>query len=428
MPPEVPALEVRDVWVRFGGVQALQAVSMTVPRGTVIGLIGPNGAGKTTLFNVLSGLQRPERGRVVLAGRDVTALGPHRRARLGLGRTFQRLELFWSLSVADNVRVSAESGVQWWRWAAVRRLLRRGLDIRPGGPGAPALTDASVHSLLDRVGLSGLAGERVDALPTGQARLVELARALAIGPTVLLLDEPGSGLDDAESATLGQLLLELAGEGMAIVLVEHDMDLLMRVCHLVYVLDSGQVLAAGTPAQIRADPRVQAAYLGTPALSVPAAGAVPAMPSTTVVPGAVAATPPTAAVPGPAGEGGGATGVGPPASPSTARPAAVRIPPPPPPPPSVPSVRSVPSVQPLPHAPGRPTVVPPPPPPVPPMPPTSPAAGSLPPVAPALQPPPPPPPPVPPMPPMPPTPPTARGAAPSAPTPAGAPASSERRP
>lgn len=239
------ALRAVDVTVRFGGVQALSGVSLHAEPGTVTGLIGPNGAGKTTLFNVLTGLQRADRGRVELAGQAVTGWGPHRRARLGLARTFQRLELFWSLSVADNVRVAAESTVRWWQ---------------PWRP--QPVDDATVTGLLQRVGLAAVGDWPADRLPTGQARLVELARALALQPSVLLLDEPGSGLSDAEVAVLGAVLRGLAAEGMAVVLVEHDMALVMEVCAAVAVLDAGRMLASGTPAEIQHHPAVQAAYLG----------------------------------------------------------------------------------------------------------------------------------------------------------------------
>ena len=242
------ALRAGGVSVRFGGVQALYDVDIEVPPGQITGLIGPNGAGKTTLFDVLCGLQRPDAGSVVLGDRDVTRTGPDHRARLGLARTFQRLELFWSLSVADNVRVGAESSVQWWRWSHLRRRDHTNLDV-------PAL--------LRRVGLpEDVADAPVDTLTTDRARLVELARALAIEPTVLLLDEPGSGLDGPESTALGDLLVELAGQGTAILLVEHDMELVMRVCSRLHVLDAGQLIASGTPEEVRADPAVRDAYLG----------------------------------------------------------------------------------------------------------------------------------------------------------------------
>lgn len=275
MSPE-SLLDVRDVSVRFGGVQALESVSLGAQRGCVTGLIGPNGAGKTTLFNVLSGLQRPDHGRVRLADKDITRLDPGRRAHLGLARTFQRLELFWSLSVADNVRVGGESNVQWWRWSHVRGAIGRNGSAGTAQTSQPAVVDCravgdeAISSLLSRVGLEGLGARPVDSLPTGQARLVELARALAIGPKVLLLDEPGSGLDDRESDALGSLLKDLASEGMAVLLVEHDMNLLMGVCDQVYVLDFGELIASGTPDEVRGNPEVQSAYLGsTPVSSEP---------------------------------------------------------------------------------------------------------------------------------------------------------------
>jgi branched-chain amino acid transport system ATP-binding protein len=260
------ALTVSDVAVHFGGVAALANASLRVEPGKVTGLIGPNGAGKTTLFNVISGLQAPDRGTVHLFDTEVTGLHPSRRARLGLARTFQRLELFGSLSAAENVRVGIESSVHWWS----RQHLRHSLPVvrRPRPDGDPATNGAraSVPSrcehLLERVGLAGRGHEQVSAMSTGSARMVELARALAIDPKLLLLDEPGSGLDDAESQALGQLLRDLAEGGMAVLLVEHDMELVMRICEYIYVLDFGDVIAAGPPDEIRADPNVQAAYLG----------------------------------------------------------------------------------------------------------------------------------------------------------------------
>jgi branched-chain amino acid transport system ATP-binding protein len=235
-------LRVEDVGVRFGGVQALQSVTLQVEPGRLTGLIGPNGAGKTTLFNVITGLERPTRGRVTLAGRDVTGLAPHRRARLGLGRTFQRIEVFSSLTVLENVLAAAEARRSWARD-----------EHDPVGTARAALA---------RVGLAGLADRRVEGLSTGLLRLLEVARGLATRPSYLLLDEPGSGLDGEESEALGVLLLELVAEGTAILLVEHDVDLVMRVCETIHVLDAGQVISTGTPAEVQGDPVVQAAYLG----------------------------------------------------------------------------------------------------------------------------------------------------------------------
>jgi len=240
------ALAVNQVSVQFGGIQALDSVDLEVARGEIHGLIGPNGAGKTTLFDVITGLQRPTRGRVRLGGHDVTAEKPYRRARRGLSRTFQRLELFGTLTARENVQIAAE----------VRR--SKVLDSRTRAQ--------EVEHLLERLGILDVADEPTDSLPTGLARLVEMARALATDPSLLLLDEPSSGLDAGETHGLGVVLRELAAEGMAILLVEHDMTLVMGVCARVDVLDYGRVIARGDPAAVRADPLVQEAYLGSAAL------------------------------------------------------------------------------------------------------------------------------------------------------------------
>jgi branched-chain amino acid transport system ATP-binding protein len=257
------ALEVADVTVRFGGRRALDGVTLGAEAGAVTGIIGPNGAGKTTLFDVVSGLRRPGRGRVRLAGADVTGLGPARRARRGLARTFQRLELFTMLSVRDNVAVAVETHRAW---------SGRGTEI-----------PERVDELLATVGLAERADDRVTALPTGQARLVEVARALATDPAVLLLDEPASGQTDDETARFAELLRRLAADGRAVVLVDHDMGLVMDVCDRLHVLDLGRVLASGEPAAIRDDPAVHAAYLGRPDSETPArlaATPAPAEPTT----------------------------------------------------------------------------------------------------------------------------------------------------
>jgi branched-chain amino acid transport system ATP-binding protein len=245
-------LEVSDVSVRFGGLVAVSDVSLDVPAGQVTGLIGPNGAGKTTLFNVITGLQPPSAGRVRLEGTDITKWSASRRSRAGIARTFQRLEVFGSLSCRDNVLTAAE--------------LRRGF----GGDSQPAGEVAD--QMLARVGATDYADAPADAVPTGVARLVEVARALALSPHVLLLDEPSSGLSPTETDTFGQLLRDLAAAGTAVLLVEHDVDLVMHVCDRIHVLDFGRLIGAGTPAEVRANPVVQQAYLGaTPELpAVPA--------------------------------------------------------------------------------------------------------------------------------------------------------------
>jgi branched-chain amino acid transport system ATP-binding protein len=237
-----PALVVEEVSVRFGGLQALAGVDLEVEGGEVHGLIGPNGAGKTTLFNVVTGLLRPTLGSVRLGPHDVTRTKPHRRSRLGLGRTFQRLELFGTLTARENVQMAAE--VQRGKLASGR---------------TPA-QEATIQ--LERVGLLAIADEPTDSLPTGLARLVEVARALAASPDLLLLDEPSSGLNADETRALGQVLVQLAADGMAILLVEHDMELVMSICDRVDVLDEGEIISRGDPATVRADPLVQHAYLG----------------------------------------------------------------------------------------------------------------------------------------------------------------------
>lgn len=235
-------LEVEDVVVRFGGVTAVDHAGFTAEAGRITGLIGPNGAGKTTCFNVITGLQKPNEGRIRFDGRTITRLPVHRRSRRGMGRTFQRLEAFGSLTVRDNVRVAR--------------------DIHRGLAGLVRPASADVDGLLERVGIAAYADERADSIPTGVARLLELARCLAGQPKLLLLDEPSSGLDESETEAFGELLAALAAEGRAIVMVEHDMDLVMSVCDELHVLDFGKVIASGPPAVIRADPNVQKAYLG----------------------------------------------------------------------------------------------------------------------------------------------------------------------
>jgi branched-chain amino acid transport system ATP-binding protein len=227
-------LTVEDVSVRFGGIRALSNVNLEISTDSVTGLIGPNGAGKTTLFNVISGLQRTEHGRLRLGDRDITSLSPRRRARLGVARTFQRLEIFGSMTAKENIQVAAE--------------LHRSWSGKKHNPKKVA------DEILERLRLTPVANLLAADLPTGLSRLVELGRALATEPVILLLDEPSSGLSTEETDVMGDLLIELAGSGIGILLVEHDMELVMRVSRQVWVLETGAIIASGTPAAVQADP------------------------------------------------------------------------------------------------------------------------------------------------------------------------------
>lgn len=254
-PPD--ALVLTEVTVRFGGVSALNHVSFGVPSGQLCGLIGANGAGKTTLFDVISGLQAPYSGSVALHGADVTNWSVQRRARFGLRRTFQRVQVFGWLSVEDNLLVASE-----WRGggggvlADLVGLPSRGTYERE--------RRVKAEIVLERCGLIDIRHRSAASLPIGAARLVELARALMDDPTVLLFDEPASGLDSAEAERFGDLVTEIAeNHEAAILLVEHDVGFVMERCHRVVVLHLGEVLADDTPEHVRKDPMVLSAYLGT---------------------------------------------------------------------------------------------------------------------------------------------------------------------
>jgi ABC-type branched-subunit amino acid transport system ATPase component len=246
-------LEINGLTVAFGGNVAVNNVSLSAPVGHITGLIGPNGAGKTTTFNACSGLLRPKAGRVRLFGKDVTRANPAARARLGLGRTFQRVEVCETMSVRDNVRVGCEAraaAATPWAQFMASASSRRALDGR-------------VDAALNRCGMSAMAATPVGALSTGRRRLVELARVLACDFRFLLLDEPSSGLDDAETDKFGEILREVVREvEIGILLVEHDMNLVMGVCDYIHVLDFGNHIFEGDPASARKSAQVRAAYLG----------------------------------------------------------------------------------------------------------------------------------------------------------------------
>lgn len=242
----MPLLETIGVKVRFGGNIALDDVSISVEAGSVTGLIGPNGAGKTTLFNTITGLQPLTAGQIIFNDKDVTKEPPHKRTRMGLARTFQRLELFTTLSVRDNVRVAGEIRNRW-------SLRTPKMDV-----------NAETDRVISLVGLNDVVDREVGEIPTGKARVVELARALMIHPTLVLLDEPASGQTEEETEQFGQLLRDLAGEGLGICLVEHDMALVMQVCETIHVLDFGRMIASGSAESVRNNPTVIDAYLGAP--------------------------------------------------------------------------------------------------------------------------------------------------------------------
>ena len=251
----VGSLAVDDLMIRFGGVVAVDRVSLAAQTGTITGLIGPNGAGKTSTFNACSGLVRPTSGRVLFGGRDISRFTPARRAHAGLGRTFQRVELCESFPVYDNIAIGCEAGLAGGN--PLKHVLSR--------PAARHQIDGQVWEAVKLCGLEAVVDTPAHALSTGQRRLLELARCLVSPFEILLLDEPSSGLDRAETDRFGDLLERVVAErGLGILLVEHDMELVMRVCSTLYVLDYGELIFSGSPSEARNSPIVQAAYLGQP--------------------------------------------------------------------------------------------------------------------------------------------------------------------
>jgi ABC-type branched-subunit amino acid transport system ATPase component len=246
-------LTVGRLTVRFGGLVAVDDLSFEVPTGRLTGLIGPNGAGKTTTFNACSGLVRPAAGTVRFGDRDITDLAPPTRARLGLGRTFQRIALFDRLTVAENVAIGREARL------SGTRLLGQLVSTAQ----ERATVQAATAEAVELCGLGDHRHRRAGTLSTGQRRLVELARALAGGFDVLLLDEPSSGLDLAETAQMGEILRIVTRErGTGVLLVEHDMSLVASVCEYIYVLDFGRLIEDGAVDEVLRSEKVRAAYLG----------------------------------------------------------------------------------------------------------------------------------------------------------------------
>jgi branched-chain amino acid transport system ATP-binding protein len=250
-------LAVENLSIAFGGLVALRSVTFAVEAGEIFALIGPNGAGKTTVFNVLGGLYRPSGGHVTFDGRDLTRLAPDEIAREGIGRTFQNTEVFRALPALDNVLVGAHAHLRGGLLAAACGL--------PAVWREEAAARARALALLQRVGLGDVADVEAGSLPLGSQKRLELARALAAGPRLLLLDEPAGGLNPTETRTLMELIRRLRDElALTIMVVEHDMDLVMSLSDRVTVLHEGRTLATGSPRAIAADPAVIDAYLGSP--------------------------------------------------------------------------------------------------------------------------------------------------------------------
>ncbi len=247
-------LETRALTRRFGGVVAVDGVSIRVGDGELCGVIGPNGAGKTTLFHLIAGHLRPNAGRVVFRERDITGLAPDRRARLGIAIAFQTVRLFRGMTVLENVMVGAHASTRHGFWEAFLRLPRHRREERE------ILQRATLA--LDRVGLGSESARPAESLPIGQQRAVQVARALCGGPRLLLLDEPASGLRAAERQRLAALLRDLRREGLAMLLIEHDVAFVTQLASRITVMDQGRVIAEGPPDRIREDPAVIAAYLG----------------------------------------------------------------------------------------------------------------------------------------------------------------------
>jgi branched-chain amino acid transport system ATP-binding protein len=258
--PAEPLLRADGVYLGFGGIQALAGVSLDVMPGEITAVIGPNGAGKTSLFNTLSGFYRPQRGRVWLEGRDLTGVSADRRAALGLARTFQNVALFRGMSVLDNIKLGGHTRL---RANPLTALWYRG----PARAEEMALRQEIERDVIDFLEIDHIRHLPVAGLPYGLQKRVELARALAMRPKVLMLDEPVAGMNREETEDMARFILDIQEErGITVLLIEHDMGLVMDISHHVVVLNFGQVIGQGTPAQVRANPEVVRAYLGDEAM------------------------------------------------------------------------------------------------------------------------------------------------------------------
>ncbi|PZA09377.1 high-affinity branched-chain amino acid ABC transporter ATP-binding protein LivG [Rhodopseudomonas palustris] len=247
-------LKASDVGISFGGVKAIDGVGFSVAPGEILSIIGPNGAGKTTLFNVVSGMYAADHGRIELDGRDVTGLPPDSLASRGLSRTFQNLQIFHRMTAAENVMVGRHLQERCSLFADLLRL--------PSVTRQNQATRAAALTLLDQVGLRDVADVAAGSLSYGASKRLEIARALAAEPRVLLLDEPAAGCNSVETEEIDRLICRVADQGIAVVLVEHDMKLVMKISHRILVLNQGRMLVEGTPEEVRHNPLVAEAYLG----------------------------------------------------------------------------------------------------------------------------------------------------------------------
>jgi ABC-type branched-subunit amino acid transport system ATPase component len=251
MPDDVPILELRSVSKRFGGLTALGGISFRIPRGEICGMIGPNGAGKSTLINIIAGSLQPSEGLVFYKGHDVTAVPMHRRTRLGLARTFQLAHTFETMSVEDNVLVGAEDHRRFNLLAAAA-----------GVASKVAIARQRTQRVMAMMGVAELAQVPAARLTFGQQRMVATARALAAGPDLLLLDEPAAGLSGKDIETLAQAVLAIRTAGTTVIIVEHNMDVIMRLCDRIIVVHLGEKIGEGRPEEVRRSERVLEAYLG----------------------------------------------------------------------------------------------------------------------------------------------------------------------